>query len=154
LNIASFGESEDGELYIADLNGALYKLTTTPSSPVDLTGSWAALASTCRAAGVGPRCIVQGSFLLQNQGIQKTPSPVLTKFYLSRDDVLSSDDVELWQRKTGRIAAGKTTTLSFRLNLPVGVTARNQFIIALVDATNAIAEIEENNNSVAFGPVQ
>jgi subtilase family serine protease len=136
-----------------DLGGALYQVTALPPPDVDLTGAWDTVSYTCRPTSLGPKCTVQGTFLLQNHGTQSSPRRALTKFYLSQDGVLGSDDVELRKQWTGQLAAGRTVRLSFRKNLPIGDVVLDQFVIAVVDAENAIAETEENNNIIAFGPI-
>lgn len=151
LNISSFGESEEGELYVADLVGALYRMTAPSPLNVDLTGSWDTLSSTCHITSASPRCLVQGRFLLRNQETRSSLRRALTKFYLSQDEILSPDDRELRQQPTGKIAAGMTVALSFRKSLPFGDTALKQFVIAVVDAEHTIAETDENNNIIAFG---
>lgn len=151
LNIASFGEDENGELYVADLNGSIYQLT----SPlvVDLTGAWDPVSTTCRMLSSGLQCRVQGNFFLRNQGAQHSPAGAYTKFYLSQDATFSPDDLELRKRWTGRLSSGRIVKLFFRKNLPRGVDARNHFLIAVVDAENGIAETAENNNIVVSIPL-
>jgi glucose/arabinose dehydrogenase len=152
LNISSFGEDENGELYVVDLGGALYRLTALPPD-VDLTGSWDLVSSTCRTLSSGLQCQIQGRFLLRNQGAQRALAGAYTKFYLSQDATLSPDDVEIRKRWVGRLSSGRTVRLFFRKNLPRGETALSQFLIAVVDAENGIAETQENNNIIVSTPI-
>jgi glucose/arabinose dehydrogenase len=152
LNISSFGEDENGELYAASLGGSIYQLTSIPPD-VDLIGSWNSLTHTCKTTPAGIKCTLRGAFLLQNQGTQRTLRSLFTTFYLSTDNVLSTDDIELRKRWTGRLKEGKRIKIPFLKRLPIGSTALNQFVIAVIDSENAIAETDENNNIAVFGPV-
>lgn len=152
LNVSSFGEDENGELYVADLGGSVYQLTSTLAD-VDFTGSWDPVSATCRTLSSGLQCRVQGYFFLRNQGTQRASAGAYTKWYLSQDTTLSPDDLELRKRWTGRLSSGRIVKLFFRKNLPRGETAMNRFLIAVVDAENGIAETAENNNILVSGPI-
>ncbi len=154
LNISSFGEDEAGELYVADHNGAVYKLTTTPpSTDVDLTGAWNSLQQTCRASTEGVQCRVAGVFLVQNQVAQRSAQSAFVTFYLSTDAALSADDSVLQRRFLGRVSAGRTRRLLFRKLLPIGGAASGRYVIAVIDTDDDVPEMVENNNTVVLGPV-
>lgn len=154
LSIASFGEDESGELYIADISGSIYKVTSTPSTPqVDLTGDWSIVQERCRTFQSGQRCTVSGLFWLKNLGTKRATHATFTRFYLSTDPTLSPDDVELRSKLSGRIRAGSIRNLTMRRTLPLGDTAHDRYVIAVVDADNTIVETEERNNGKVFGPV-
>jgi glucose/arabinose dehydrogenase len=160
LGISSFGEDEEGELYVTDHGGALYRIgsasspSSSPASGVDLAGAWSTLRQTCKPLRAGVRCTLVGRVRVRNQGTKPAARRSRTKFYLSSDAVLSAEDVPLRQTLMGRIGAGAARTLSLRKSLPLGVTALGQYVLAVVDANHRLAEIDETNNIIPGGPVR
>src|SRR5262249_56290590 len=49
LNISSFGEDAAGELYVADLNGAIYRIATPPSSEIIIDNAPPGVSDASRA---------------------------------------------------------------------------------------------------------
>ena len=57
------------------------------------------------------------------------------------------------QVATGTIKVGKSKTKTFSYTLPLEETASGEYIIAVIDADNTVAESNESNNYVVFGPI-
>jgi hypothetical protein len=97
-------------------------------------------------------CLVAGTFDVQNRGGQSA-SPSQVRFFLSADARLDPSDTLIQQTPVGVLAAGarrRIGVLSFRRP---GTALVQRFVIALVDADQAVAERDETNNSVVFGPL-
>lgn len=119
--------------------------TAAPQS--DVTGHWVDLTQTCRS-----KCVLKGHFTLQNAGIARVPASVLA-IYLSNDGILDASDTRLRQYKLKSLAGNRSTTKSFSVTLPTGASASGKYVIALVDADDAVADADDANNIVVFGPL-
>jgi subtilase family serine protease len=76
------------------------------------------------------------------------------QFYLSADGQLDSGDVLLGTRAIGSLAAGTSRTDMTTLTVPAGaVVPATYHIIGVVDALGQQAELDENNNITASGPL-
>jgi hypothetical protein len=131
----------------------------------DLTGSFANLTQTSTAGGnlifyggaFGKRAdqvtnSIVSLFNVQNQGNINAPSSTV-RFFLSDDAMFSEGDILLGEVASGSVQAGTTKGVNLNVNLPAGVNATGKFVIAVVDATNIVAESNDGNNAIAFGPV-
>ncbi len=154
LNISSFGEDESGELYVIDLNGAVYKISDpTIPTDVDLSGTWESAQQTCKTLSTGLRCTVAGAFISQNQGTQRPSRSSFVRVYLSTDTVWDAGDTLLQQGQTGRLNPGATKRLVLQKTLAPGISASGRYLIARVDANNVVGETDETDNEILFGPV-
>jgi hypothetical protein len=116
------------------------------SDTLDLTGSWVNLAQSCKWLNAGLQCKISGKLKVQNEGTQKAPSSKV-RFYLSNDSNLEeTNDTLLKEIKIGSLNAGKAKTISLQVNLPLGSSASDKFVIALIDADNSVPEADETNN--------
>ena len=61
--------------------------------------------------------------------------------------------VFLKQVAVGALKPGKAKTVSLSYNLPTGTSASGQYALGVIDATNIVAEIDETNNLIVFGPL-
>ncbi|MFM2269569.1 MAG: hypothetical protein RL757_3010 [Bacteroidota bacterium] len=69
------------------------------------------------------------------------------KTYISRDNVLSADDIQDGGISTGNFAPGQTlNNATAATNIPSNLAAGNYYLILKVDADNQIVESNENNN--------
>jgi hypothetical protein len=129
-----------------------YTLTINPATSQcpDMTGVWSNLVQTCKTTTKGLQCKVNGSLLVQNIGTADAPTSFV-QFYLSSDGVATS--TLLKQVATGTIKNGKPKKKKLSAKLPPGVNGSGQFIIAVIDADNTVAECNENNNVIVFGPL-
>lgn len=115
---------------------------------LDLTGTWQSLSQTCKGSGATLRCRIRGQFLVQNIGDQKARATRL-HFFLSSDGTLDSGDTLLKRRSVGTIKAGNSRKRNLNVRLPKGVDGSGLSVIAVVDATGILAEVNEDNNTVA-----
>ncbi|MCC6723580.1 MAG: PQQ-dependent sugar dehydrogenase [Saprospiraceae bacterium] len=89
------------------------------------------------------------SFTLSNPGNAPTATvqAFLTSIYLSTDNQLSANDLELGQGAAGPIpAGGNITGVAAVITVPATTSVGNYFLIAKADVTNTVAESNENNN--------
>jgi murein DD-endopeptidase MepM/ murein hydrolase activator NlpD len=117
----------------------------------DLTGQWNSLTQRCRSTRDGPKCKITGKLSIQNMGTLKAHSSFV-RFYLSTDNVYDEGtDTFLKQKATGtlRTEKNKTKKLSYRFH----ETASGMYIVAVIDADNTVAESDESNNYIVFGPI-
>jgi hypothetical protein len=126
-----------------------------PPPPVgpDLKGEWTSLTQSCKTTSKGTKCAVKGALKILNIGTVDAPSS-LVGFYLSDDDKYDeSVDTFLKQVTTGKVKAGgsKTKKLSYRLG--TGGSASGKHILAVIDASSMVAEIDETNNVAPSPPL-
>jgi hypothetical protein len=112
----------------------------------DLSGSWRNLTQKCRWLNAGLQCKISGKFKVWNPGAQKALSSKV-RFFLSNDSTLEeANDILLKEIKVGSLNAGQTKTIFLQVNLPLGNSASDKFVIGLVDADNSVPEADETNN--------
>jgi subtilase family serine protease len=120
----------------------------------DLTGSWTVpMAQTCKSSTAGTKCTMKGTFTLNNQGNSNSTS-TFVNFYLSTDDTSGEGDYLLKAVSTGNLKAGASKAIKLSINLPTGETASGKYVIAAIDSNNTLAELEESNNIIVYGPIQ
>lgn len=120
--------------------------TPAPEAGSDLTLSWAKLSQVCAAA-----CKLKGKIIVTNFGTEKA-RPSRISFYLSQDGTLGEGDTFLNSVMVGAIRPGKSKAKLFRVKLPQ--TASGEYVIAVADEAQLLAEIDERNNIAAYGPVE
>lgn len=116
-----------------------------------LTGTWEDVTQTCHD-DTG-RCRLRGTFTATNPSTQSTPKVTL-RFFLSADQTLDDDDVLLDEMRVTALRVGQSQQRRLHVRAPHGVDATGQFVIAFVDADKEVIETNEQNNVVAFGPIQ
>ena len=124
---------------------------TQAASTVDLTGTWTSLTQACKT-GRTMKCSLSGRFVVQNSGALDVPKSTLA-IYLSSDNALDPGDTVLRQYKVKKVKAGQSATQSIKVKLPQGTSASGKYVIALVDADDALPDVDDTNNIVVFGPV-
>jgi Neprosin/CARDB len=122
-----------------------------PDGP-DLTGSWAYLTQSCKSSRQGQKCSVKGSFGVSNIGNKDAPSTSVT-FYLSDNGNFDQTDTLLKSFSTGKLKVGKGKNINLSYNLPTRILGSGKYVIAVIDPDNLVAETNESNNIVAFGPI-
>ncbi len=113
----------------------------------DLSGEWLSAAQRCVT-----RCTVTGQLLITNSGTAKAGASVVA-FYLSPTPTLASGAVPAKQLRVPVLKGGRSARRTFSLRLPAGASATGQYLIAVVDATNAVPETDETNNVSIYGPL-
>jgi uncharacterized repeat protein (TIGR01451 family) len=128
---------------------------TTVNSPVsgpDLTTDWIAAISTCKKTGARSRCLILSACEVVNAGTEPSVQSVV-RFYRSADAVLDAGDVMIKQVKVGTLQPGQAKYVLYGVKLPRGMRGVGQYVIAVTDADNMMAEISESNNAVPYGPL-
>ncbi|MGE0827120.1 MAG: PQQ-dependent sugar dehydrogenase [Candidatus Binatia bacterium] len=153
FNISTFGEDEAGELYLADYgSGDIYRIVdSTPKVGPDLTGFWQGPSHSCKGTSEKLKCKLKGSVVVQNTGTDIVSSASV-QFYLSTDAMLSADDIFLREVSTGKLKPGRSKKRKLKVTLR-GSTASGQYVVAVLDAANIIAEQNESNNQIVAGPL-
>ena len=119
----------------------------------DLAGSWQKLKATCKGDGLGLRCKLRGKLAVSNEGDAKAPASRV-RFVLSSDTVLDAGDLLLADKPLPQVKDGRTRKRSFRAKLPLGLSATGLYVLAVLDALDGIAEQDESNDVVVFGPIE
>jgi subtilase family serine protease len=87
------------------------------------------------------------SFKVANQGSGPAGS-MQARVYFSRNNALSSDDVSVWSRSFGSLAAGGSASNTISGTVPSALPAGSYFAIIVVDSNKQVSESNENNNTV------
>jgi hypothetical protein len=123
------------------------------SGSSDLTGEWVSLVSqSCQSTTSGTVCKLSGSLRVRNVGFKNILSASV-QYFLSDDGTYDAGDIFLKKFATGELLFGKSKRFSFGYKLPVGETAAGKYVIAVMDLNNKIAELDETNNAIVFGPI-
>ncbi len=118
-------------------------------SGVDLTGAWKSLSQTSEGAGEELQATILGEFEVKNIGSQTAP-PTRIRFFFSADGVYDPEFVQLIQEVgVPEVKAGGTVKVVLKARLKKGNDAIGVFVIAVVNATNTVAETNKKNNIVS-----
>jgi len=132
-------------------NGANSTVMVSTAADVDLTGIGSVQQVCSRSAN--PICRLTAKLTCTNQGTATSPAAKV-RFYLSGSSSLGSDAVVLGKDlSTGRLKAGKSRQMTFRAKLPVGTNASGQYVIAVIDPDNLVAESDKTNNTIVMEPI-
>ena len=147
-----FGEG--GRFLVLEADGTVSLLRLQAVClPYDLTGTWLACGVACSQSGTTQRCFLQGEFLVENLGTAGTPAADVN-FYLSGDNAFDCKDKLLGPSAAiPPLGAGQTAIVPLKARVRDAAAATGKYIIARVDAAGAVAETDEANNRVVFGPV-
>jgi subtilase family serine protease len=74
-------------------------------------------------------------------------APSTTSFFLSANSVLDGGDTFLGSRSVGGLAGGDSSAASTVLTIPAGTAAGAYYLFAQADATGAVTETSEGNNT-------
>ena len=124
----------------------------------DLTGE---LEATQAFRGRSPRQRgqIRGVCNVRNIGTAAAETSRLRIDLSSEPTPGSPDAMKVYQQTVRKLAAAGTPrgrdsqTCRFTATLPAGQTATGKYLIAVVDADGAIAELREDNNQALLGPV-
>jgi len=144
--LSDFGNAAQGPL---GLNPAGVARIPVPSG-AGLSGAWQRVAQNCRRGGEGSPCELYGVIEVFNPGTA-TAAPTALQFFLSEDESLDEEDLFLQEVTVGRLKPGQTRTEQLRAT--VNGDASGSFVIAVLDATNVVAERNEANNVVVSPPI-
>jgi uncharacterized repeat protein (TIGR01451 family) len=158
VTLAAFVRSKDPDPAPSN-NRAVQVAKLSTSGPdaavagVDLTGAWKALLQTSEGAGADLQATVEGVFEVKNTGTE-TAAPTRLRFFLSDDRVYEPAFSQLIQ-ETGvpELKPGASVRITLKARLRKGEDAIGLFVIAVVNATNTVAEASRKNNIVPGGPI-
>jgi hypothetical protein len=89
---------------------------------------------------------------VRNAGTEAASASSLS-YYLSEDETLDDGDVLLKrQQVAGMPPGGEVRVQVKKVKLPAGTNGSGMFVIAALDDGDGVAEGDEGNNAVAFGP--
>ncbi len=148
FSVSSFGEGEDGTLYMADYSGGtIYKIVQTaiPQLP-DLSGEWVNYSVT----PLGRLSRIGMTLTVFNKGPQGA-NKVSVNLYLSNDDQFDPNDLLLRGVSLGMVPPETSKTKTIRLlskTNPLG-----KYLIAVIDPANRIQESDETNNIVVSNKI-
>jgi CARDB/HYR domain/Secretion system C-terminal sorting domain/Domain of unknown function DUF11 len=98
---------------------------------------------------LAPGQILNFNFDLKNTGAGNATGNYNIKSYISTDNVLSANDIQDGIVPTGNLIAGATIPqVTGAATIPANLAAGSYYLILKVDADNAIAESDENNNEL------
>jgi hypothetical protein len=119
---------------------------------IGLAAQWEGLTQTCNSKQKRLRCRVNGSLRVMNTGADRA-AKFVTRFFFSDGPTLNAGYVVLKDKKISGLNAGSEQRINVDLRLPSGVSGSGKFIVAFIDADAQVAEGDEANNSVVFGPL-
>jgi hypothetical protein len=115
----------------------------------DLTGQWLTMTQTCKTKKSGTKCKIKGQLSIQNIGTQDATTSFV-RYYLSTDNTYNAGDTFLKQVATGKVKVNKPKTKKLSYSFQTGQSASGQYVIAVIDADNAISESNETNNNISY----
>ena len=136
----------------SELSNALQVTVKNPDGP-DLKAQWMAEPyQTCTKPKRGlPKCTLKGGILqVVNAGNQKSGTASVA-FYLSTDDQFDGGDFYLKQSSVAALNPARTKNVSFSQSLAAGRTAKDQYIIAVI---NLPTDVDTTNNVIVYGPIE
>ena len=144
---------DDGKFFLLEGDGTLSLLRLQESLPCDLTGTWLNCEVIGKTSGTNTTYFLQGSFRVENAGSAPTPASTV-QFCLSGDNRFDVNDKLLGKPiAIPALQPSEMKVIQLNSKLRTAVAASGKFVIANLDPAGSIAEIEEGNNHVAFGPV-
>ena len=122
----------------------------TPPPPPPAPSLPDLLVSGLNAPGsVAPGAGMTVNVTTRNAG-SATAGPSSTRLYLSRDGVVDSGDATLGTLALGSLSPGAGVTTSASVTVPGGTVPGTYSILARADATGAVVEASEANNTAAL----
>ncbi|MFZ5907502.1 MAG: carboxypeptidase-like regulatory domain-containing protein [Nitrospirota bacterium] len=122
-----------------------------PASATDLTGYWESMNYTCKNKSKGIKCKINGILTIQNIGSADAKTSFV-RFSVSDDGLFSGEDRLLKQVDSGKVKAGKSRNKTLKYSFGYGEILDCKYILAVIDAGNTLAETDESNNIVPYGP--
>jgi hypothetical protein len=121
----------------------------------ELNGEWDDPLEVTSAPKGKRREIELRSFTLRNDGEGPARKSKL-EVWLSADDELSEEDLKLGRVNIPELAVAGTLVLDLEFKVKADrdpTTAAGKHLIAVLDAKSAVAESDESNNHVIYGPL-
>lgn len=127
-----------------DVDGELPGLLAGPSPGPDLVQS---------SVSNPPAAAVNGSSFSVSDTVENigtlNASASDTRYYLSLNGVNIVGSVPLGSRSVGALASGATNSGTATATIEEGMAQGTYYVLACADRTNAVAEVDDNNNCIA-----
>ncbi|MCF2147188.1 S8 family serine peptidase [Desmonostoc muscorum LEGE 12446] len=134
----------DGDSKIAETNES----NNVVSKAITITKADLIIQNAVAPSSVSVGGTINISYQVKNQDVGSAIAST-TKFYLSKDNAYSTDDVLLGSDGVNSIAAGATSSETASLAIANTIAAGNYYLLYRADADNKIAESNETNNVVS-----
>ncbi len=119
-----------------------------PNLMSGFSGLWVGdVTQTCEESGDDLICSIEGMLEVENPGTD-TADQSLLRFFVSFDDLLDEEDVLVQENLVDPLAPQEVREVRLGEQLPPNQDAIGQFIIAILDATDVVSEVNEENNVV------
>jgi len=123
--------------------------TFNPKPLPDLCGEWVKVSTSKLFI---KSISLRGNLRIRNSGDANTSGTFIISYYLSNNGS-SLDTLIGTQRMSLPISAGGSRTILFIKNFADKNSLAGKYLIAVIDSQNNIAEKDETNNRVIFGPL-
>ncbi len=141
------GDNDDGDTGDGDNDDGGNDDNEIPDG-VDLTGEWKEFSVKEKS---NDKLKIEGKLYFYNNGIEHYSGTAKIDFYLSDDEVLSTDDRFLKQATLNFNSNGATREVKVKSVVKAEIV-EGKFALSFVDADNAIPEVDEENN-IVISPV-
>jgi len=133
-----------------DFSCSATKVWVTGPCP-NLNGLWSSVKNKCKPKSGVTECKLGGKLTVTNNGTVDA-AETIARFFLSDDNVLDGGDTQIAESIVKALQAGKSTKAKLKATLS-GVDTVGKFVIAVLDAGNAVTECDEGDNTAATGPL-
>ena len=140
-------------LAISDPLDTFSQCETINTGGAGVSGEWLKVGQRCKGSTRHRHCRLQGVLRVFNPGTETTGVRSVVAFYLSEDELLDEGDVFLTTEKVRALRAGREVEVELRVPLERRARAAGRFVIAVVDALDAVSERNEANNVAVSPPV-
>jgi hypothetical protein len=96
---------------------------------------------------------VSRTFRIRNEGEKAILRPAFSVL-VSDDPLLDENDLLVKKQDSVKIRGAKATKLKIKIKLPKGFKLSGRYLIGVVDSNNAVAEKNEANTVVVYGPLR
>lgn len=118
------------------------------------SGEWVSVGGGCNLSPSHPQCRANGALAVINPGTENTGTDALAGLYLSADDVLDESDTFFASLDIPPLAPGQQEIVRFNEPVRGATNLTGRFVIAVLDYTNVVPEVNEANNVVVSLPIQ
>jgi uncharacterized repeat protein (TIGR01451 family) len=116
---------------------------------LDLAGVWREEPRLiCRSEA---DCVLQGRLVVRNAGRERV-GKTSVRFYLSPGEKRDENALLLEEAPVAELSRGKGEGIQLRLKIPPSFPAEGKYLFAVLDAGDALAEVDEGNNTLTAGP--
>ena len=139
--VSSFGVDPDGELFIVDYGGTIYRIV--PHAARNLTVTAVTVPATGVSGGV-----INVQTRVQNTGGVPAVGPFRVGIYLSSSDDTPGAGTLLGSRIVSVLAPGATSAVTTAVPVPAATPTGQHFVSAVVDIDKVVDETDEADNGL------